>query len=371
MKNIETKNLLQMFFAFLISVTVISCSEERNSFQRDRNPEIESLGVYLSQLETLRDNSTYGVSKGQYPEESKDILNDAMAVLGRLIIKLDENQSVTQSEMDQAIANAGTAITNFKATIRTESVKYPAELYVNGSDGGYINFGTSNDYLNFGTAKNREFTVELWVKLKTMPSGIGAIVSTFLENGGIRCGWMMNMINGDYMRITYAQKAEHQLWEPGNGFTETNKWHHIAAVYSDNGVDGEMENGNPVVAKFYYDGEFKSKIVRSSTDNYYGANDNGLPSLPMIAFAQYQTDGSFDRKSQGYIKHFHIWNSAKNGQELKNIMNGTTEVVGSESDLVCGWEFDSTVEDDQNIKDLTGKHTASVKGKYEWQIISQ
>ena len=36
-------------------------------------------------------------------------------------------------------------------------------------------------------------------------------------------------------------------------------------------------------------------------------------------------------------------------------MNEEIRVTGQEDDVVCGWEFDATVEDDTNIPDLTGK----------------
>lgn len=58
----------------------------------------------------------------------------------------------------------------------------------------------------------------------------------------------------------------------------------------------------------------------------------------------------------------------ENGK-IREIMNKETLVTGQESDLVCGWALDQTVEDDQNIKDLTGKYTAAVKGKYEWVVL--
>ena len=34
--------------------------------------------------------------------------------------------------------------------------------------------------------------------------------------------------------------------------------------------------------------------------------------------------------------------------------------------MICGWEFDATVEDDTNIPDLTGKYSAKLLGEYKW-----
>lgn len=363
----------KLFFTFLISLSLVACTEEKNDTQRDRNADIERLGVVLSEMKTLKEEARFGVNKGNYPDESREILDNAMASLGRLILSIDAAESVSQSEIDQAIANAKKAIEDFKATLITEDPEIPvqpAELYVDGNEGGHIDFGHSSEFISFGEPKNRAFTVELWVKLKTKPDGIGAIVSTFLENGGVRAGWMINMIDGTRMRITYAQKKEHHLWEPGSNYDGIGEWHHIAAVYNDNGVDGEMEDGRPVVAKYYVDGVLRDRVVRGSdVEDYYGANDNNLANFSMIAFSQYQLNGNTTRKSQGYIKHFHLWKSAKSAQQLDAIINDPEGVTGQESDLICGWAFTTPAEDNQNIKDLTGRHTASVKGKYEWQLI--
>jgi hypothetical protein len=351
--------------AFL-SASLISCTEEKNEIVREKNVDIETLGVSLNELKEVRDNSIYGIIKGNYPEESKEILNTAMATIANLIFKIDAGENVSQDAIAQAAVIASAAIAEFRATVRTESVMFPAELFVDGNDDGFIDFGANADYSRFGDDGNQEFTVELWVKFKTMPGGIGAVVSTFIENGGVRCGWMVNMINGDYFRMTYTQNVEHGLWEPGDGFSDPNRWVHVAAVYKDGGVDGE----NGVIAKYYENGVLKNTINNNDPGRYYNpADDNRFQLLPMIAFAQHTSDGSLTRKSQGYIKHFHIWKTAKSENEIKNLMDGTTAVTGQEPDLVCGWKFDYTVEDDTNIMDLTGKYTATVRGKHEWQLL--
>lgn len=374
MKHPTNGNLLTgMLFALLIflSMSFAACTEEKNEGERDNNPYIVELGKSLQSLQDLRDNSQYGDRKGMYPPESKTILEDVMAEIGQIIVDIHSGKEAnpSQEKINQIKAKADKAVSDFEATVLTDNILYPAELYVDGNDGGYIDFGTSDEYIKFGEPRNRAFTVELWVKFKSMPGGIGAVVSTFIEDNGVRCGWMLNTINGDYLRMTYAQKEVHKLWEPGDGLSQTDRWYHIAAVYNDKGVDGDTEDGYPVVAKYYVNGELKNKTVNKETytGNYYGANDNDMPKLPMIAFAQFNRDGSQTRKVQGYIKHFHIWNKAKSATELKNIMDGATEVTGEESDLACGWAFDLTADDDNNIKDLTGRHTAVLKGKYEWQ----
>lgn len=356
--------------AILFSVFMISCSEERNEIVRSENADIEKLGEILTMLKTTRDNAMYGTIKGQYPEESKQILNDAMAEVGRLILKIDSGGSVSSSDIDMAKTDADKAIANFKSTVRTETFLYPAELYVDGNAGGYIDFGYSPEYSRFGTNGNQTYTIELWVKYKSLPDGIGAIVSTFLENSGVRCGWMMNMINSNYLRMTCTSNIKDQMWEPGDGFSDLDTWVYAAAVYNDKGVDGDTNNGNPIVLKFYRNGELKNSGDNDNSSRYYNpADDSNFPQLPMIGFAQNNMDGTHTRPMQGYIKYFRIWKSAKTQAEIQNLMNGVTVVTGDEPDLACAWDFDKQVEDDQNIKDLTGRHTAKLCGNYQWNIL--
>ncbi|HBG40490.1 MAG TPA: hypothetical protein DDW85_03615 [Porphyromonadaceae bacterium] len=367
----STNNIIQRIAFILLTVSILffSCVEEKNDIIREGNPKIEKLGENLTQLKELRDNSRYGTVKGQYPEESKQILDDAMAVIGRLIMKMNDGINVSDSEIEEATSRVVTAIENFKSTIRTETQLFPAELYVNGKEGGYIDFGTSPAFSRFGTYGNQSFTVELWVKLSTT-SGFGTIVSTYLEDGDeprYRKGWMINHFNNDYMRISYGLN-DYNLWEPGDGFRDLNKWRHVAAVYSDAGVDGSKEGNNPVVIKYYIDGELKKTQINNNPGSVYynAADDKGKA---MTAFIQFNKNGNQDRQAEGYIKDFHIWKTAKSGDEIKRLMNKEIIVTGQEEDLVCGWDFNSTVEDEQSIKDLTGKYSAAVKGKHEWIML--
>lgn len=55
---------------------------------------------------------------------------------------------------------------DFKATVIIEYVSVAAELYVDGQNDGYIDFGASENYSKFGNTGEQVFTVELWVKLK-------------------------------------------------------------------------------------------------------------------------------------------------------------------------------------------------------------
>jgi hypothetical protein len=155
------------------------------------------------------------------------------------------------------------------------------------------------------------------------------------------------------------------LWEPGDGFTRLNEWAHIAAVYCDSGVDGDMNGTNPVVIKYYINGELKRTVENGNPGSVYysAADDKGKA---MTAFVQFDKNGNRNREVEGYIKDFRIWKSAKSQAQINDLMNKAVTVTGNESDLVCAWSFDSTVENDKAIPDLTGNYTASVQGNYQW-----
>ena len=73
------------------------------------------------------------------------------------------------------IQAAKKAMEDFKATVIIEYVSVAAELYVDGQNDGYIDFGASENYSKFGNTGEQVFTVELWVKLK-YTSGFGTVV---------------------------------------------------------------------------------------------------------------------------------------------------------------------------------------------------
>lgn len=66
----------------------------------------------------------------------------------------------------------------------------------------------------------------------------------------------------------------------------------------------------------------------------------------------------------GFIKKFRMWSTAKSADEVKTLMN--SNVTGTESGLVCAWDFTSVAEDVTNIPDKTGKHAAKIVGNYKW-----
>lgn len=359
------KNIINLLLILSILTFFQGCDEEKNEMIRENNTTILPLGDILDELRDMRDESVYGSREGMYPAESREILNNAMNDVAVVILRIHSGESVSQHEIEAAIAAARVSMTIFTATIRTEDLPVPAELYVDGIDGqGYIDFGVNADYSIFGDNNNQQFTIELWFK-QTKETGFGVILSTFYEDNTSRYGWMINHWNNN-MRMAYSMNTREPLIEPSGSYNTLNEWVHLAAVYDDNGVDGEMDGENPVFAKYYINGQEVSRKTKPAGKYYAG---NGLSNFPMIGFAALTTDGQLFRRISGYMKDVHIWSTAKSGEEIFKIINREVEVTGSEDDLICGWSFDVEPRDSSNIPDLTKKYFATLYGEYEWRTI--
>lgn len=245
-----------------------------------------------------------------------------------------------------------------------EKQKAKAELYVNGRNGGYIDFGHSVNYSNFGEDGKQSFTIELWLKLKNTEV-FGSVISCFNEDSQTqtRKGWVINNFQNSRLRMTLGLQ-NWGLLEPGFDFSTVEQWVHFAAVVDENGINGELINGKPVVVKVYQNGVLKDQSTSFEGGNYL---PNYLPT-PMIAFGQPAGIGGMtsDWRLSGYIKDFHIWKGAKSETTIRKIMNKDIDVTGFEPDLVCGWRFNAIPLNNQNIEDLTGRYSAKLVGTYQW-----
>lgn len=362
-------NLVGIFF-FAMVFFLSSCAEEQEfKAAPPDNPAITELSEMSKQLQQLKADSRFGTKAGTYPISSQQIIDEAIAELSRLILDIySGTKNPSDSEIETAINKAKTEKQRFKGTLLTEDMPWdgkPAELYVDGLNDGYIDFGGKEVYTNF---PKRTFTVELWIKMTKVRDGIGFLVGSFRENGGDRNGWMINYLNYDFMRVSYATGNDGLgLREEGTGYMGSSDWRedgqikenwdspwlHIAWVYNENGF-----------CKFYLNGVLKENRVTWEIVDHI--KEDYSPYLPMTAFLQRDAEGSNSRPIAGYMKHFRIWKSAKNAQEVNELMNGK-EISGDETDLVCAWPFDETVENDKEIVDLTGRHTASINGVYRWE----
>lgn len=391
MKHTLESGLLAAFVLFCTFFA--SCSEERNlEPPTEVNPYIEQLLAKSDALLALRDNTTYGSKKDQFPYESREILDEAIAKLSRMALDIAEGkQTGGESLISQAIAAAQSSITAFNNEKRIEDLPFegvPAELYVDGLDGGYIDFGKDAAFSTFGNFGQQAFTVECWVKMEKV-EGTAAVVGIWEElGGGKHAGWMINYTNRNFMRVSFAHKEEGALRERGTGYLEpsgdywgdggaakgTARWTHLALSFDDANT-----------TTFYINGhirETKNQVWKPSEEGYYKGNT--APAISMTAFAQQKVGGTdMHRKMSGCLKHFHIWKKALSESEVRALMNqpaktawNTTDfysdcpsssVTGKESDLLCGWSFDETVENSNRIPDLTGKFNAKVVGSYQWR----
>lgn len=370
----NTSALLSLSYMFLLAVLLglTACSKDSKKEEtRPTDPNVEKLDDYVKNLTALRDTSVYGTYTGMYPQESKEILTPVISEANKLIllIKYGDTQP-SQADIEQCYVKLEKAGTDFKASKRTEDAVIAAELFVNGMNGGYIDFGSSPEYSIFGDPGSQQFTVETWFKFTNI-NGFGAAITTFYENGGsrVRKGWMINHFDNQRLRMSYSMSAYDNMLEPGadlpmSGFGNT--WVHFAAVYSDNGFNGERDgNGSLIVIKVYRNGDLVGTATkRNSNDRYVG---NDLP-VSMTAFLEIRSDGSTTRKIAGYIKDFHIWKTAKTREEINQLKNKEITVSGTETDLACGWDFSKTVRDDNNIRDLTGRHSARIIGEHRWDL---
>lgn len=359
------KHIFNFLTLLAFSLLVFSaCSDDNDNSTVDVSKFVTQMEGVRDEMVQLRDNVQYGDKKDMYPQESKYILDDAVIQIEKTIryFKNGTETDPTQNKTDEAIAAANKAIADFKATQRTEDLPpefKDAELYVNGKNGGYIDFGYSSDYSNFGESGKQAFTVELWFKLK-YTEGFGSIVSCFNEDGETqtRKGWVINNFDNSRVRMTIGLE-NWGLMEPGVNFGTTGEWAHFAAVIDENGINGES-----AVIKVYLNGELKDQATAQVGKNYL----SNYLETSMVAFGQPAGVGGMTDawRLSGYIKDFHIWKSAKTEEEVRKIMDKEIIVTGSESDLVCGWKFTSTVENNEDIKDLTGKYSAKLVGEYQW-----
>lgn len=328
--------------------------------------------IVVQELKTLDQNATYGTRAEMYPVTSKEILQKAVSIGNKYYLLLKYGPIPEAQDLANAYIEMDKAKKEFLDSRLKEDMQVPAELFVDGLRDGYIDFGASPEYGGYGQNGKQQFTVETWIKL-TQINGFGAILTTFHEDGdrNIRQGWMINHFDNRNLRMSYSMSSYHNMIEPSVPFEmpqNANIWIHFAAVYSDEGFDGEVDgNGTLIVGKIYKNGVQESVFTKRNSSDHYSST--GVK-LTMSAFADLKTNGSLDRRISGFIKDMRIWKSAKNEAEITGLMTKSIPVTGQETDLAAAWDFSMTVKDDQNITDLTGRHTAKLVGSYRWDMLN-
>ncbi|MBD8388697.1 DUF4972 domain-containing protein [Dysgonomonas sp. BGC7] len=354
---------------------MVNVSEEERSLQRLKNTVIE--------LETLLTTSVYGDEAGTYPQESKSILTNVIGELKTLIDNVVLGQVQLIDEMaTEAIRRANDAIDSFQDTKHKEEVIY--NLYVDGNKGGYIDFGYKEEFANFGTNQHAAFTIELWVRIDEYCNNPYEDNSTYLSacNDSPWGGWRVysryhNGDNNDLIRasITYSDNGNIKLWEPNYGAPRLGyqKWMHFAIVYAEDGLPNEDQDER---FRMYYNGERKGESIRLGQDvrhwAYNYANYKNAK-IPMTAFCRLKENGDRMEYFSGSIKYMRIWKSAKTSDEIKKSSQGDNAVNPNDPNLVCAWDFVASSKDlkqeEVKIKDITGRHTATLKGAFSWKPI--
>ncbi len=367
------KNLLSIGTSFLllnglfVLFSFNSCSKENDENGIKVYEYREQIGKKIKELSDLLSASQFGFRKDMYPVESRPLVEDAVDDLKKLLEEIKTGAvTINQvpSETDNRIAQANSKMTQFLDSRRIADMIVAAELHVNGKEGGYIDFGNSPAFSDFDSG----FTVDMWFKFEEI-GNFDFLLSTFIDTGRddprLRQGWAVNYYGeggASNLRMTYTLGTL-DLYEPWVRFTEAKKWVHIAYVW--NPLKENDGSGNPRTFKMYLDGE----LVKEEDWHQIDYNPN-VQNTSMIGFNHTNFDGSISSEGKGtngYMKNMHIWNSVKSQRDIHAIMETPETVVGTETDLVCGWNFTQIADDNNNIPDITGKYTAKLVGNFQWK----
>jgi hypothetical protein len=337
---------------FLLSICMLmlsSCVDKVKTGDVALN--YDQLYAMQTEINQLLSESKVGDADGFYPQSSFDDLESALVNLKQGISKARAGVFILQFEVDNYVNAALKAINLFKdSVIKSVDPGTPAELFVNGIDHkGYIDFGSSTNY----TPAN--FTVETWTKY---PDGFieftfGSFISTFVSPLPYK-GWTLHYwgTSNSLLRFSIGTNNSNPDLTLPTIYTAApttyDTWFHVAAVFDTSAKK----------MKLFINGELKASYDIADSMVPCAAGDEAR----MWAFVE-PKDNS--RCMSGYIKKFRLWGSAKSDAEVKQLM--TTDVKGTEANLICAWDFTEKPTDDTNIVDKTGKHTAKLVGVYKWK----
>ncbi len=364
-KNTKYKIVIFLAACLTTSATLTSCKKDTVNTVAVYEQK-EQIGKKIKELSDLLAASTFGFKKDMYPTESKILLDAKIDELKKLLEDI-KTQVIPPQNVASETALILTAVANtqsqFISSKRTENYVRNGILHVNGKDGGYIDFGSHPEFSNFNDGP---FTVELWSKVIGF-GGFDFLLSTFVDNflsgnDKIFQGWGVNY-NGGNMRMTYALDTKDIYEPPINNYNTqyTGEWVHLAFVWNPDKTDDG--SGNPKTFKMYVNGELRKEEDWRST-NYTPNTIN----THMYGFASGSFGGGAltDRGTNGYMKNMNVWKSLKTQAQIQNIKDNPESVVGTESDLVCGWRLTEVALDNNDIPDITGRYTAKLFGNFDW-----
>lgn len=329
----------------------------------------------------LNDETKWGNHQGQYPLDSKEILEAAVTVLNTLVENILSGAipNMTQALYDDAIQSAQ------QARQKVEDTKWKEDniiwnLFVDGNNGGYIDFGYSPDYVRFGENNKQSFTIELWVNITAYCNDPGQDNSSFLStmtNRDYWSGWRAQDRKKGLMRTMVAHwqddgPSKPQEWEPGWKKSDNwnqDRWTHYAFLFNDQGLAG-FDTPTDVKCYSMVDGERQGEIIRVGEPWRTYINDNSIKyQVHMTGFCSLDNDGNRQEGFSGYIKKIRIWKTSRTEDQVRNSYLGAdTDVRADNPNLVAAWDFETKGNKPNvtEIKDLTGRHTATLKGAFKW-----
>ena len=336
----------------------------------------------------LQDDSSWGNHQGQYPISSKDLLQGAIDDLYSLSERAQSGAitNFTQELYNDAIQETEVTLAQIEDTKWNED-HITWDLYVDGNNGGYIDFGYSEDYVKFGEDANQAFTIELWVNVKEYCNQPGEDNSTFLSTmtqNDYWSGWRTQDRTKGLLRTMVAHweddgSSNPREWEPGwkksDNWTQ-NRWTHYAFLFRDNGLPG-FDTPTDVKCYSMIDGNRVGEIVRVGEPWRTYIEDNSVKyQIPMTGFCALDDNGNRKEWFSGYIKKIRIWKTNRTEDQVKQSYLGIDEDVTADNpDLVAAWDFETlgSKPTGAEIKDLTGRHIATLKGpegSYQWEEAS-
>ncbi|MFZ9738863.1 MAG: LamG-like jellyroll fold domain-containing protein, partial [Prochlorotrichaceae cyanobacterium] len=184
----------------------------------------------------------------------------------------------------------------------------------------------ANDYVeitNYGAMYNlaQAFTVEAWINIDEFDSVWQTIVATGNQS------WRLHRNNNTNKIAFTVGNQENEVIRTVNSQTSfpDGQWHHLAGVYDGTNVhlyvDGVLEgSSNATIAFDVPDSNFNITIG-------YNPESVGI-------------NGETGRHFDGKIDEVKLWDRALTAAEIVN--NLTTDLTGSEPDLVGYWDFDDS-----------------------------
>lgn len=344
----------RIYFVLCMLIFTLSACEDNNSSR----PELkfDCLYSFMDDMQNIRDTSTFGQEDGTYPYENGILLDYGIEDIQLAISMANADQFFLQYEIDNYCIESQKVIDDFESSYQiTLEPGTPAELKIYGIDGkGRIEFGSDPAFTG-----SDAFTVESWMKYDEgfYEFAIGDFIATFDNfNAPTYEGWMINFM-GDNLRSTIGMGPQNaRVLEFGSIYPKNyGSWNHIAMVY-DASLDEQQ-------LKMYLNGEL---FFGKTNDIYDGAGviQSYQPNTVNMNMWAFQEPTDLARCMTGYMKKFRMWDGAKSMDEINNLMN--SDVTGTESDIICAWDFIAMPENIEDIPDKTGKFSAKIVGKHKW-----